>query len=105
MLIRDNTAAVAMFEFFLDAALAKEWEKLSNEKLLVAAGSFSGPDAAVRARSYFSALAAILPRLAGRDLGCWCALNSRHRCHADVLLDRANCHEGRPPRLEQRQLI
>ena len=29
-----------------------------------------------------------LPRLRGRDLACWCALNAP--CHADILLEIAN---------------
>lgn len=40
-----------------------------------------------------------LPKLAGKNLACWCACGPGVACHADVLLDLANrpaCEEVRP---------
>jgi hypothetical protein len=40
-------------------------------------------------RAYMEHLKVVLPRLKGRDMACWCALDGKP-CHADVLLKLAN---------------
>jgi hypothetical protein len=43
-------------------------------------------------RAYRERLASLLPDLRGKNLACWCPLDSP--CHADVLLEIANAPES-----------
>ena len=68
--------------------LYRAWLRGDCSPRVLKAAGFSRAEAATLSRWRLRVLER-LPRLAGRDLQCWCPLTSEW-CHAEVLLDLAN---------------